>query len=221
MKEGFLFKIKLPSFYEVFLEILLQIFWIEMETKNSVTACLPIYQSILSKIIVAPSMYPEFPRIPPGIFSQDGTPQWWYSIYKKWAAYYVILCKQCKYNEWYDVLDASKIVFMFTEYELQGPHLGQSIRDMVECVLETSEIQIFEEALWTVISKKLYNSFSEFFGNNLSNKLYELSGLYWDTMFSYLVKISLIPLHGRYIVLDTDIHFSRQELEKIKRAVYV
>ena len=173
----------------------------------------------LSKIISSPVMYPDFPQVPAGIFSSDGKLWTRYSLYKKWTAYYVLDDWKWEYYEGMDVLDASKIVFDFTQYELDSLHVGETLRNRVSVIIESSETQIFEEALRTVISKKLYNSLSSYFGNILSNKLFELSGLYGESMYSYLERISLIPLFDFYIVLDANIHFSRQELEQIKRAV--
>lgn len=174
----------------------------------------------LSKIISSPFMYPEFPQIPEGIFSSSGEILWNYSLYKKGWAYFVLNDWKWEYREWMEVLDTSKIVFAFTQYELDSPHVGKTIRNMVSEVMETPETQMYEEALKTVIFYGLYNTFSEDFWQALSNKLFELSGIYKESMYSYLEKISLVIFHGYYIVLDADIHFSRQELEQIKRVVF-
>jgi len=183
--------------------------------------------SRLEKFVKTPQLYIDFPEIPKklrvvlemGAFEEI-------SIYKKWASYHLVLDGKAGYVETLEPLDINPI-FSPSENELDSEHYWVKVRYLCECVLEwNSEVELFEEHLKVIV----YQEKSIALPQDTFDKVRELQ---WDVPprdynpsydrhtisppIYWLSGITLVQKWDLYVVLDSDIHFTREELEHIKK----
>ena len=183
--------------------------------------------SRLEKFVKTPELYIDFPKIPSQL--QQILEAWnieKISIYKKWTIYHLVLDNNANYIETLDPIDIIP-VFSPSENELNSEHYWLKVRYMSIQILDWNvETEVFESHLKTLV----YDEVSVSLPQDTFEKIRELQ---WDVTprdynplddsfvvsppIYWLSWITLVQKGNIYVVLDSDIHFTREELEHIKK----